>query len=58
MWGSKTHAFGHNFLPRTLTGTRIGGNGSHKPPGAPQTFQDLGRKPNTLVLKPEMLYKN
>ena len=26
---------GHNSLPRTLTGTRIGGNGSHQPPGAP-----------------------
>ena len=27
--------FGHNSLPRTLTGTRIGGNGSYQLPGAP-----------------------
>ena len=27
--------FGHNSLPRALVGTRIGGNCSYKPPGAP-----------------------
>ena len=25
----------HNSSPRVLTGTRIGGNGSYQPPGAP-----------------------
>ena len=32
---SPPRVFGHNSLPRTLTGTRIGGNGSYQPPGAP-----------------------
>ena len=27
--------FGHNSLSRALIGTRIGGNGSYQPPGAP-----------------------
>ena len=27
--------FGYNSLPRALIGTRIGGTGSYKPPGAP-----------------------
>ena len=27
--------FGHNSLPQALIGTRIGGNGSYQPPGAP-----------------------
>ena len=32
---SPPRVFGHNSLPRTLTGTRIGGNASYQPPGAP-----------------------
>ena len=32
---SPPRVFGHNSLPRTLPGTRIGGNGSYKPPGPP-----------------------
>ena len=32
---NKPKVFGNNLLPRTLTGTRIGGNGSYQPPGAP-----------------------
>ena len=27
--------FGHNLLPQRRRGTRIGGHGSYKPPGAP-----------------------
>ena len=33
--GKKDRVFGHNSLPRTLTCTRIGGNASYQPPGAP-----------------------
>ena len=32
---SPSRVFGHNSLLRTLTGTRIGGNDSYQPPGAP-----------------------
>ena len=46
--------FGHNSWPRALPGTRIGRNGSYKPPGAPWTLQDPGEKPKTCYLEPEM----
>ena len=34
----------------------IGGNGSHQPPGAPQTLQDLGRMLKTLVFDPDVCF--
>ena len=45
----------YNSLPQHRRDTRIGGNGSHKPPGAPQTLQDPGKKPKTYILEPEIL---
>ena len=39
--------FRNDSLPQSQTGTRIGGNDSYQPPGAPQTLQNLGKKPNT-----------
>ena len=33
----------------------MGGTGPNKPPAAPQTLQDPGKKPKTYVLEPEIL---
>ena len=44
--------FGHNSSQRPWRGTGIGGNGSYKPPGAPETLQDPGEKPKTCYIKP------
>ena len=35
--------FGYNSLLQHRRGTRIGGNASYKPPGAPETLQDPGK---------------
>ena len=42
--------------PRVLSGTRIGGNGSYKLPGASSTLQDPGEKPKSCILEPYILY--
>ena len=34
--------FGRNSSPRRWRGTRIGGNGSYRPPGPSETLQDPG----------------
>ena len=41
-------ALGRNPLPQRRRGSRIGGNGSYKPPGAPYILQDPEKKKQML----------
>ena len=43
-------SIGCNSAPRRRRGTRIVGNESYKPPGAPQTLQDSGKQPNLCFI--------
>ena len=41
--------------PWELIGTRIGENGSYKPPGALETLQDRAKQPETFHIEPDIL---
>ena len=42
-------AFGHSPSPRSRRGPRRGGNDSYKPPGAPSTLPNLGKKLKSII---------